>query len=661
VNDKLETQFLTVFHSNPESVVIRKALLGADEKGKCQAQYVTLRRGPNVSDVRHHFAGESCLVMKPTLPDRTCAWACIDVDVYDDIEVTQINTDVKKLGLPLSGFLSKSGGLHLFVFFEKPVAAAFARWLLRGYAEQLGFSPDVEIFPKSVGHGRLDYGVAVPFFKKPALFGNFRPTYAPQPNGDSYSEPSPPPAKPSQAKPATAKEPPLNRNIKLTAFAGSMRAKGFGEPAIRAALSAENKDRYTDPLPEDEVRGIAHSVAKYEQGEAPPRDAEPETSDNLPQFPEAGWRGIFNDYRNAMSRSSEASDSFHFYTLWASIAVKLGRRVWFEYGGETYPNVFLINYGPSGDKKTSSIRRAPQLNPGMTVIHGGGSAEGLGDEFADHEPGEGFLILVEELAVLLKVGQWTGSNLYPMLVNCFDCPPEYSMKFRKKPIRVERPTPSLLSATTPIWFWESFRPRDFASGMGNRFLFGTGAKKQPIALPTAPDLSGIVRAIGGLENFVPTVCHLDNEGIGMFGEFYRAWTEAEKTREDLSRAATQRLPGYILKLGMAYSCLEETVPLITSSQLNSAILVAKFAESCVVDLLASQHQGASAKKDLEQRIVDYVRTHPGVTRRTVRRALQRHYDDLESFNRTFEYLVKAQELFIQKGWSKRGTVTVDPI
>src|SRR5271169_2377119 len=71
VNDRLETQFLTVFQSNPESVVKRKA------------KYETLRRAPNVSDVRHHFAGQSCLVTKPALPDGKCVWACIDVDVYD--------------------------------------------------------------------------------------------------------------------------------------------------------------------------------------------------------------------------------------------------------------------------------------------------------------------------------------------------------------------------------------------------------------------------------------------------------------------------------------------------------------------------------------------------------------------------------------------------
>src|SRR5271155_86127 len=67
VNDRLETQFLTVFQSNPESVVIRKAVLEADAKGKRKAKYEPLRRAPNVSDVRHHFAGQSCLVTKPAL------------------------------------------------------------------------------------------------------------------------------------------------------------------------------------------------------------------------------------------------------------------------------------------------------------------------------------------------------------------------------------------------------------------------------------------------------------------------------------------------------------------------------------------------------------------------------------------------------------------
>jgi hypothetical protein len=56
------------------------------------------------------------------------------------------------------------------------------------------------------------------------------------------------------------------RNSTLTSQAGAMRSKGMTEPSIEAALLIENKERCDPPLPDSEVREIAHSVSKY-----PPR------------------------------------------------------------------------------------------------------------------------------------------------------------------------------------------------------------------------------------------------------------------------------------------------------------------------------------------------------------------------------------------------------
>ena len=54
------------------------------------------------------------------------------------------------------------------------------------------------------------------------------------------------------------------RNVTLCSMAGSMRARGFGEGAIRAALAQENADRCEPPLPEGDIETIARSVARYE-------------------------------------------------------------------------------------------------------------------------------------------------------------------------------------------------------------------------------------------------------------------------------------------------------------------------------------------------------------------------------------------------------------
>ena len=61
------------------------------------------------------------------------------------------------------------------------------------------------------------------------------------------------------------------RNATLTSLAGSMRRRGASEESILAALETENAARCVPPLPDDEVRQIAASVAQY----APTRWAEP--------------------------------------------------------------------------------------------------------------------------------------------------------------------------------------------------------------------------------------------------------------------------------------------------------------------------------------------------------------------------------------------------
>lgn len=58
-----------------------------------------------------------------------------------------------------------------------------------------------------------------------------------------------------------------NRNVELASIAGTLRRRGLTEPVIRAALHATNQDMIADPLDEEEVNRIAHSIAKRAPGE----------------------------------------------------------------------------------------------------------------------------------------------------------------------------------------------------------------------------------------------------------------------------------------------------------------------------------------------------------------------------------------------------------
>lgn len=106
----------------------------------------TLKQAVTTEMWQAHLDGRRPLGIPPIRVDSTCLWGSIDIDQYD-VDLIEIVKRVEDAKLPLVPCRSKSGGLHLFIFFAQPVDAAAAQELLRGLAASLGFAGS-EIFPK---------------------------------------------------------------------------------------------------------------------------------------------------------------------------------------------------------------------------------------------------------------------------------------------------------------------------------------------------------------------------------------------------------------------------------------------------------------------------------------------------------------------------------
>jgi hypothetical protein len=127
----------------------------------------TTKREP-ITDAlwEQHLSGKYGLGVIPIRDDSTCLFGAIDIDVYADLDPGRIASTVARLGLPLVPCRSKSGGLHLYVFFREPVPAGKAQTKLRDCAAQLGHGT-AEIFPKQAKlAGDKDVGswINVPYF-----------------------------------------------------------------------------------------------------------------------------------------------------------------------------------------------------------------------------------------------------------------------------------------------------------------------------------------------------------------------------------------------------------------------------------------------------------------------------------------------------------------
>jgi hypothetical protein len=127
----------------------------------------TTKREP-ITDAlwEQHLSGKYGLGVIPIRDDSTCLFGAIDIDVYADLDPGRIASTVARLGLPLVPCRSKSGGMHLYVFFREPVLAGKAQTKLRDCAAQLGHGT-AEIFPKQAklaGDKDLGSWINVPYF-----------------------------------------------------------------------------------------------------------------------------------------------------------------------------------------------------------------------------------------------------------------------------------------------------------------------------------------------------------------------------------------------------------------------------------------------------------------------------------------------------------------
>lgn len=235
-----------------------------------------------------HLQGEGpYLGMVPIRTDNNCYFGAIDIDL-DTIDHQGVANDIKRLNLPLIVCKSKSGGAHLYVFFERPVPAPIVVKTLRSWSLALGFKENddgrpIEIFPKQTALRPKDIGnwINLPYYgsdastrkavnaagetltleqfiavaemlrvKDGTTMANLQPT------GDDVF----------------ADGPPCLQTLNLKGFAEGSRNSGLYNVAIffklvydndwKAKLSVYNQENFAPPLSEREVDTIIFSIEK---------------------------------------------------------------------------------------------------------------------------------------------------------------------------------------------------------------------------------------------------------------------------------------------------------------------------------------------------------------------------------------------------------------
>lgn len=151
---------------------IPKGTPGNGEKQKGSYRTVT-NKLITIEEYRNHLEGKKGLGIIPITEAGTCRFAVIDIDIYGE-DLSMYISAVERGNFPLVPFLSKSGGLHLYMFFKEDTKASVAVEVMRRLTFILAIDSlvkrkqkgTVEVFPKQIRKGVEEHGnfLNMPYF-----------------------------------------------------------------------------------------------------------------------------------------------------------------------------------------------------------------------------------------------------------------------------------------------------------------------------------------------------------------------------------------------------------------------------------------------------------------------------------------------------------------
>ena len=120
------------------------------DKNKLKPNYEWAGRPITQGDYKDHIEGKISIGIQPCRLDKTAQFGCIDIDPknYSTFKIQNYLALFQQYKLPLIPMLSKSGGLHCYLFLKEPIPTVDLISALKSFLLPLGLDPDTEVFPK---------------------------------------------------------------------------------------------------------------------------------------------------------------------------------------------------------------------------------------------------------------------------------------------------------------------------------------------------------------------------------------------------------------------------------------------------------------------------------------------------------------------------------
>lgn len=140
-------KFKELFRGNADAYGLHIPEKNPVEGQKAQGKSFTKTEPLTHEHYLEHLCGEASIGIIPIDANHNIRFGAIDVDEYPSKPEFYLRL-LQRAKLPLVAFRSKSGGLHLYVFFSVDTPAAKAVPVLDKIRQLLGLASDTEIFPK---------------------------------------------------------------------------------------------------------------------------------------------------------------------------------------------------------------------------------------------------------------------------------------------------------------------------------------------------------------------------------------------------------------------------------------------------------------------------------------------------------------------------------
>jgi hypothetical protein len=179
--------------------------------------------------------------------------------------------------------------------------------------------------------------------------------------------------------------------------------------------------------------------------------------------------------------------AFHVQAGMAALSIALGNRVWCDgWARPIYPNLWMVLIASSGFGKSVPLDMSEAIvrmaGLGDSVLPDSFSQEALYATLS-RQP-RGIFYLQEFSAFIGSLQRQYNEGAIPWLTKVYDVPDVDTRVLRKETITLRKPCITILGASSPDWFAESYKASLLSGGFLARFLFAPATRRgSMLAIP----------------------------------------------------------------------------------------------------------------------------------------------------------------------------------